>query len=77
VATRQPMLSPEHSYVLGACFGVTLLEEQYRKHVIEHYDQFCQLKEFESYMNLLAKWCPWKLSSLVKDAIAAQSILLL
>src|SRR5205814_468925 len=60
----------ENSYVLGASFGVTILENRYRQHVVQNFERFLQL---DNCLNMLTKWCPEKLSALIRDAMTIQN----
>jgi hypothetical protein len=57
------------SYVLGACFGVAMLESRYRDQVVQNFESFLRLP---NYFNMLTKWCPEKLLALVEDAMKTE-----
>jgi hypothetical protein len=69
ILTRDPLLSPETTYVLGASFGVASLERRYREYVVQNFEQFLKL---DNCFSMLTRWCPEKLAPLVSDAMAIQ-----
>jgi hypothetical protein len=58
-------------YVLGASFNVPMMETEHRQHVVANFEHFLQQSQKENnYFNMLARWCPEKVGTLVMDAMA-------
>jgi hypothetical protein len=58
-------------YVLGASFGVPMMETAHRQHVVTNFENFLQNSQKENnYFNMLGRWCPEKVAALVMDVMA-------
>jgi hypothetical protein len=59
-------------YVLGASFGVAMMETSHRQHVVTDFENFLQTDN--DYFNMLGRWCPEKVSALVMDAMTHERV---
>lgn len=69
----EPLITPEYSYVLGACFDVSILEDKNRPHVVANFKNFLSLSKQEKYFDMLMKWCPHKVVQLIEDSFAVST----
>jgi hypothetical protein len=63
------LANPEKYYVLGASFGVSILEERYRGHVVNNFRSFLENPNAKYYFNMLTRWCPEKILDLMRDGV--------
>jgi hypothetical protein len=64
--------SASRLYVLGACFGVTWLEVNYRLDVVKGYTGWIHSERGQGELRLLLQWAPEKVPELLRDAAKAQ-----
>jgi hypothetical protein len=63
------LMTPQYAYVLGASFGVPLLEDRNRPYVIIHFNKWLQSPRGQQEWNTLERWAAKsKLFELVREA---------
>lgn len=68
--TSMDLVTPQYAYVLGASFGVSLLEHKNRPYVIIHFNKWLQSPQGQQEWNTLERWGDKsKLFELVREAM--------
>jgi hypothetical protein len=67
--THLDLVTPQYAYVLGASFGVPLLESTSREYVVVHFRKWLQSPSGEREWCTLLRWAePKKIFELIRDA---------
>jgi len=62
------LVTPQYAYVLGASFGIPLLETTNRNYVVAHFQKWLESPSGKQEWKTLLKWAPTKIFDLVRDA---------